>query len=171
MKALTEAAKKRLTATIANTILRVDVGVGLLLDELKSAGFAENTLVVFLGDNGLPIQRVKTTSYEAGVRVPLVVRWPGVAQAGQVRPKLVSEVDLLPTLLSAAGVSAPSVLAGQPLQDVLLTASSPSHSPLGDGIEYSVRLWPLALGLPRNTPRRQKEPLVCLSKAVILVKH
>lgn len=119
LKAPTEAAKKRLSATIANTILRVDVGVGLLLDELKSAGFAENTLVVFLGDNGLPVQRGKTTSYEAGVRVPLLVRWPSITQAGQVRRELVSEVDLMPTLLSAAGVSAPSVLAGQSLQDVL----------------------------------------------------
>lgn len=114
-----DAVKKRLTATIANTILRVDAGVGLLLDELRSAGFAENTLVLFIGDNGLPVNRGKTTSYEAGVRVPLLARWPGVVKVGQVRRELVSALDLMPTILGAAGVTAPDDLAGQPLQSLL----------------------------------------------------
>jgi len=119
LKAPTDAAKKRLTAIIANTILRVDAGMGLLLDELRAAGFADNTLVVFFGDNGLPVVRGKTSSYELGVRVPLLVRWPGVTKAGQVCPGLVSEVDLMPTILSAAGVSAPAHLTGRPIQPLL----------------------------------------------------
>jgi len=114
-----EAAGKQLTATITNTILRVDAGVGLLLDELKSAGLAENTLVMFLGDNGLPVRRGKTTSYEAGVHVPLLVRWPGVVAGQQVRSELTAEVDILPTILAAAGVVPPAGLEGQPLQPLL----------------------------------------------------
>ena len=114
-----EAARKRTTATIGNTILRLDAGVGLLLRELNAAGLAESTLVVFLGDNGLPVLRGKTTSYEAGVHVPLLVRWPGTAKGGQVRQELVSEVDLMPTLLRAVGAEVPPSLPGHALQPLL----------------------------------------------------
>lgn len=114
-----EAARKRTTATICNTILRLDAGVGLLLEELKAAGLAESTMVVFLGDNGLPVQRGKTTCYEAGVHVPLLVCWPGAAKGGQVRQELVSEIDLMPTLLQAAGAEVPAALPGHALQPLL----------------------------------------------------
>lgn len=118
LRSPTAAAMKRVSAAIVNTILRVDAGVGLLLDELQAAGLADNTLVVFLGDNGLPVVRGKTWCYEAGVRVPLLIRGPGFSP-GQVRRDLAAEVDLLPTLLHAAGVEVPSKLAGQPLQQPL----------------------------------------------------
>ena len=115
LRAPTEIARQRLTATIFNTIARVDAGVGLLLDELQAAGMAENTLVVFLGDNGLPVIRGKGTSYESGVRVPLLLRGPGIAR-GAVRRDLACEIDLLPTVLRAAGLPAPAEAAGEPLQ-------------------------------------------------------
>lgn len=118
-----ETAKKRVTATIINTILRADAGMGLLLDELKLAGLADNTLVVFLGDNGLPVERGKGTCYEAGVHVPLLIRWPGVTKPGQVCHALACEVDLLPTMLAAAGVGRPPELAGRPLQPLLQNQS------------------------------------------------
>jgi len=118
LRALTDTAKKRLTATIINTILRVDAGIGLLLDELVAADFAENTLVVFLGDNGLPVVRGKTWCYEPGVRVPLLMRGPGIAP-GQVRRDLASALDLMPTILKAAGVAVPDEAVGQPLQTEL----------------------------------------------------
>jgi N-sulfoglucosamine sulfohydrolase len=111
----TEAARRRVTATILNTIARLDAGVGLLLDELERAGLADNTLVVFLGDNGLPVVRGKTWSYEPGVRVPLLVRGPGIA-AGQERTDLAAAIDILPTVLSAAGVAPPTGLAGRDLR-------------------------------------------------------
>ena len=114
LRAPTEAAQKRVTATIINTIRRVDAGVGLLLDELQSAGFAANTLVVFLGDNGLPVVRGKTWSYEPGVRVPLLMRGLGI-EPGSVRTDLASAVDLMPTILRAVGVAVPESVAGQTL--------------------------------------------------------
>ncbi len=55
LKAKTLEARKQVTAIIYNTILRMDAGVGLLLDELKAAGLTENTLVIFLGDNGATV--------------------------------------------------------------------------------------------------------------------
>jgi N-sulfoglucosamine sulfohydrolase len=115
----TEQGKRAVTARLLNTILRLDTGVGLLLDELKVAGLAENTLVVFVSDNGLAAPRGKTTTYELGVRVPLIIRWPGTAKAAQTRSELVSVLDLMPTLLTAAGVTLPSGLVGQPLQPLL----------------------------------------------------
>lgn len=119
LNARTPEAAKRLTALIYDCIKRVDVGVGMLLDELKAAGLADNTLVIFLGDNGATVRHGKTTSYEPGVQVPLIVRWPGMAKAGQVRNELVSMVDVMPTILTTAGVALPTGLAGRPLQPLL----------------------------------------------------
>jgi arylsulfatase A-like enzyme len=65
-----ESARKRVMATITNTILRVDVGMGLLLDELKVAGLVDNTLVVFMGDSGLPGTHGKATSYKPRLHCP-----------------------------------------------------------------------------------------------------
>ena len=123
--ATTDEGKRAITARLLNTVLRLDTGVGLLLDELKAAGFADNTLVIFISDNGLAAPRGKTTCFELGVRVPMIVRWPGSAKAGQSRAELVSELDLMPTLLTAAGVKSPVGLAGQPLQP-LLRGESPA---------------------------------------------
>lgn len=109
-------AQKRISAAIANTILRADAGMGLLLAELKASGLADNTLVIYLGDNGLPVERGKTYSYEPGVRVPLLVRWPGTTKAGLVRRELVSMIDVMPTILEAAGVALPAGLAGRSLR-------------------------------------------------------
>jgi N-sulfoglucosamine sulfohydrolase len=109
-------AYRRITAVIYDCIARVDVGTGMLLDELAAAGCADNTLVIFIGDNGAVVYRGKCTSYEPGVQVPLLVRWPGRVQAAQVRDELVSAVDLMPTILKAAGVTIPEGLAGRPLQ-------------------------------------------------------
>ncbi|MBM3892057.1 MAG: DUF4976 domain-containing protein, partial [Verrucomicrobia bacterium] len=93
--------------------------MGLLLDELKAAGFADNTLVVYVGDNGTAMPRGKTWSYETGVRVPMLVRWPGVAKSGQIRAETVSLLDLMPTILAACGVKAPDTLVGMALQPLL----------------------------------------------------
>ncbi|MCX7826573.1 MAG: sulfatase-like hydrolase/transferase, partial [Verrucomicrobiae bacterium] len=65
-----DAEKNRIaTAHLFNAVLRLDAGVGLLLDELKAAGFADNTIVIFVSDNGTAMPRGKTWSYERGVRV------------------------------------------------------------------------------------------------------
>lgn len=115
-----DAAKDRAaTAHLLNAVMRLDAGVGLLLEELEAAGFAENTIVVFVGDNGTAMPRGKTWSYEWGVRVPMLVRWPGQTRPGQARKEPVSLLDVAPTLLAVAGVQAPPLLAGAPLQPLL----------------------------------------------------
>jgi N-sulfoglucosamine sulfohydrolase len=86
-----------------NTVLRLDAGIGLLMGVLERTGHAEDTLIIFVGDHGPPFARGKTTCYEAGLRVPFLVSWPGVSKPGRSEA-MVSTVDILPTILDAAGL-------------------------------------------------------------------
>lgn len=90
-------------------ISRLDTGVGLLLEELDKRHLTDSTLVIFISDNGAPFVNSKTTLYDAGVRLPLIVRRPGNTATQQriVNPNMVSWVDILPTCLDwAAGPQA-----------------------------------------------------------------
>ena len=98
-----------------NAVKRVDIGVGLLMNMLDRIGQADNTLVIFIGDHGPPVSRGKTTTYEFGTRIPFLVRWPEKIRKGQKYDDFVSTVDILPTCLTAAGVSLPDPLAGKAL--------------------------------------------------------
>jgi N-sulfoglucosamine sulfohydrolase len=91
-----------------NQVQRLDVGVGLLLAVLRDLRVDNNTVVILLGDNGGgAVQLGKTSIYENGLRVPLLIRAPMLATGGQVRGELVSAVDILPTILDVAGVPVP----------------------------------------------------------------
>jgi len=94
-------------ANYYNSISRLDSIVGRIVDELRKAGRLENTLIVIWSDNGPAFARAKTTLYEAGTRIPLIIAGPGVTP-GQVRDELVSMVDVMPTILQMAGASMPA---------------------------------------------------------------
>ncbi len=98
-----------------NAVSRFDEGVGLLLDQLEKAGHAENTVVLFVSDHGPPFFRGKTTCYEGGVKVPMLLHWPGVFDSGDSVDALVSTVDILPTFLEAAGLNVSRDLHGESL--------------------------------------------------------
>lgn len=91
---------------------RLDTYVGRVLDELDRQQVADETVVIFLSDNGRPFPRDKTTLYDGGIRTPLIVRWPGRVPAGSVSRALVSSVDLAPTLCAIAGVPAAPTFQG-----------------------------------------------------------
>ena len=76
---------RKQTANYYNCMSRLDSLVGDLLHSLKRSGKADNTLVVYLGDHGADLLRGKRTSYEGGVRIPLIVRWPGKVKSKHVR--------------------------------------------------------------------------------------
>lgn len=99
------------TANYYNCMSRLDTGVGLVLDQLKAMGKAENTLVIFTTDHGAQFSRGKTSSYEGGLRIPLIVRCPGMGE-GRVRDELISQVDILPTVADIAGIACPPGVAG-----------------------------------------------------------
>src|SRR5262249_17660909 len=89
------------------SVARLDQNVGMLLDVLKKAGRDRDTLVIFLSDNGIPFPGAKTTLYDAGIRLPLIVASPTAKKTGVVNTAMVSWVDVLPTILDWAGVTPP----------------------------------------------------------------
>ena len=103
---------------------RLDSLVGDLLAAHERSGKADNTLVIYFGDHGADFLRGKRTSYEGGVRVPLIARWPNRAKSGQIREELVSTVDLMPTLLAVAQAEPVSGLPGRSLMPLLCEEST-----------------------------------------------
>jgi len=91
---------------------RADVWAGSLLRELEEDGLAENTVVFVWSDHGEGLPRHKRWLYDSGLRVPLLVRWPGRIAAGSVSRRLVSTIDLAPTVLRLAEVPVPAHFQG-----------------------------------------------------------
>jgi N-sulfoglucosamine sulfohydrolase len=110
---------RRDVAIYYNCVSRADTGIGLVLESLKARGLDRHTLVVFLSDNGPDFTRGKATCYEAGLHVPFIARYPQCGRPGQVRDEPVSSVDIVPTLLEAAGVKIPGTLPGRSLLPLL----------------------------------------------------
>ncbi len=93
---------------IANYLEAVQLGdayLGELLARLEREGLAENTIVIFTSDNGQCLFRSKQFLYDGGLRVPLIIRWPERRRAGTVDDRLVSGIDLAPTVLGLAGIA------------------------------------------------------------------
>ncbi|MEM7697737.1 MAG: sulfatase [Verrucomicrobiota bacterium] len=86
-------------------ITRLDKYVGLVLDELEAQGVADNTLVLFISDNGRPFPRDKTTLYDSGIKTPWIVRFPKQVEPGTVCKRIVSTVDIAGTFLSLAEIN------------------------------------------------------------------
>ncbi|MEM1442841.1 MAG: sulfatase [Verrucomicrobiota bacterium] len=112
-----------------DVIEELDWSMGQILDELKTLGFAENTLVIFTSDNGPwiedhlegeggtdshcgsadPLRGAKMMTWEGGIRVPTIAWWPGQIDAGRESDEVVASIDFLPTFASLAGVSIPEI--------------------------------------------------------------
>ena len=116
--------QRKRVAGYYNSVKRMDIGVGLLLEVLKCYGHEDNTLVIFVGDHGPPFDRGKSTTYEGGLRVPFLVRWPGVSKPMR-SSAMVSTVDILPTILDAAGATTDIERHGRSLRPVLENAGAP----------------------------------------------
>ena len=110
---------RALSADYYNCLSRLDTGIGMLMEELDRSGHADDTLVIYLGDHGPQFSRGKGAAYELAVKVPFMVRWPGAGAPGMVPERLVSSVDIMPTILEAAGVESPDGLPGLSLRPLL----------------------------------------------------
>jgi len=111
----------------------VDDSTGQILDTLDQLKLADNTLVIFFSDNGpwylqgenggsaSPLRAAKGATYEGGMRVPCVMRWPGKIPAGSVCRELATAMDFLPTLAALAGGAAPSdrIIDGKDIRDLI----------------------------------------------------
>ncbi len=102
------------TARVYGMIEEFDQNLNRLLEELDELGLAESTIVVFLTDNG-PTQQTftaglrgrKGSTHDGGTRVPFLFRWPGTVEAGRKVDRIAAHIDVVPTLLEAAGVPSP----------------------------------------------------------------
>jgi arylsulfatase A-like enzyme len=131
----------------------MDAEIGRLLDQLDERGLADNTIVIYLTDNGgstcnygdnTPLAGTKYTLWEGGIRVPFLIRWPaGGWRGGGVRQGLVSSLDLFPTVLTAAGADLATVAEsdGIDLGPLLSGADSAGHDVLhwDCGFQWAVR--------------------------------
>ena len=104
-------------ADYAAMVEQLDRGVGEILDALERKGLTRNTIVIFTNDNGGewlsdngPFFNRKWTTWEGGIRVPAIVRWPARLPAGRVTPQVGMTMDFTASILSAAGVVLPSEL-------------------------------------------------------------
>ena len=91
----------------------LDGQIGRILSRLKSEGIEKNTVVFYFGDHGRPHVWDKQWLYEGGIRVPLVIRWPGYIKEGAVDDSLISLIDMAPTVLTLSGIAVPPYLDGQ----------------------------------------------------------
>ncbi len=123
------------TAKLYGMVVNIDENVGRMLGKLRDLKLEENTLVIFMTDNG-PQQRgrynggmrgLKGTVYEGGIRVPFFVRWPAAVKAGSEVDRLAGHIDVFPTLLEAAGAKPPAnvKLDGRSLMPLLRNPKTP----------------------------------------------
>jgi arylsulfatase A-like enzyme len=93
-------------------ITRMDEEFSWVLDALQTRGFADNTIVIFMGDNGYAFPHGKGALHDPGLNVPLLIRWPGVVKPGSETRELISGEDISLTLLDAVGGQPPPYVTG-----------------------------------------------------------
>jgi len=98
------------------TLLAVDESVGKLVEAMEGKGALDNTLVIYLGDNGFLFGEHglidKRCAYEESMRIPMIARWPKRLQQGAKVKELVANIDVAPAILKAAGVTLPAAMDG-----------------------------------------------------------
>jgi len=120
----------------ADVIRELDYSVGRVLARLKELGLEENTLVIFTSDNGpwfggytRGLRGMKGTTWDGGIRVPFIARWPGRIPAGRVTKEIAGTIDIFPTLLALAGAPLPTdrVIDGKDIFPVMTGAAASPH--------------------------------------------
>ncbi len=101
------------------SVQRLDIGVGMVMKTLKDAKKLDETLVIFLSDNGIPFPGAKTTLYDTGVHLPLIVRSPNQKKRGLTNEAMVSWTDIAPTILDFAGVKPDTAMLGKSFLPIL----------------------------------------------------
>jgi arylsulfatase len=130
-------------AAYAAMVTRMDRTVGRILDKLKELKIDDNTIVMFTSDNGAThnvggadstffesagkLRGLKGSLYEGGIRVPMVVRWPGTVKPGSVNDQAFAFWDVLPTLCDLTGAPRPMGLDGIPFVDALMSKEQKPH--------------------------------------------
>ncbi|MEM6981196.1 MAG: sulfatase-like hydrolase/transferase [Planctomycetota bacterium] len=146
-----------LRRSFAAKVIGMDASIGRILKALDKTQQADNTLVIFMTDHGgdpkyggsnQPFRGGKATLFEGGLRVPCIVRWPGMTPANSVTDQVGSMLDWFPTFAEISGGKAPTHLDGQSLSPLITSRNEPSlsdHRPIvwitGSHAELSRRSW------------------------------
>jgi arylsulfatase A-like enzyme len=156
----------------------LDAGVGEVLGQLRASGIEDNTLIVFLSDNGGPTRELTSSNkplrgekgqmYEGAVRVPFIVRWNHTLPAGEVYHEPVSSMDIFATAVSAAGAATPASVEGVDLVPFLTgKRTGRPHETLfwrqGERTAMRHGDWKLVRMGPGSGPRRASWELYDLS--------
>jgi len=97
-----------------NSVKRLDDAFGKVMQALEESGYADNTLVIFISDNGIALPFAKANVYNASNRSPFIIRWPGTIKKGSVNSTdIVSIIDFMPTVLEALNIPAPKKIDGK----------------------------------------------------------
>jgi arylsulfatase A-like enzyme len=139
-----------------SNVMLLDFWIGVLLDGLAERGLDENTLIVFMSDNGYLMVNSKNRHGENGVRTPILVSLPNAIPGNLVMEQLAHAVDLLPTLLDYAGVTWPDEIDGESLRPYLEDPSLPGRPYLftryGNGGQFIRTADGLRFGLRNGRP-------------------
>jgi arylsulfatase A-like enzyme len=121
-----------------DAVEEIDFHVGRILDHLKKVGVDGNTIVIYTSDNGpwlnkginggsaKPLFEGKFTTFEGGMRVPFIIRWPGKIPANTVSSEMALSMDLHPTLAKLVGAEAPAGVDGLNIMDLWTTIGAKS---------------------------------------------
>ncbi|RFM32482.1 sulfatase family protein [Chitinophaga silvisoli] len=121
-------ATRNALASYYQSIEAADSLLGEVMVAIDKAGQKKNTVMLFISDQGAQFPSAKWSVYDQGLRVPLIVRWPGMVKAGEVSDALVSLVDLTPTMVDLGGGKAIDSLDGESFKNVLLGKKNAHHA-------------------------------------------
>lgn len=124
-------------AELQGAVRYMDAGVGRILDALDEYGLGDDTIVVFTTDHGLALPRAKCSLYDPGLEIALVMRWrSGGWEGGRVVDDLVSNIDVVPTIVDAVGIALDAAVDGASLRALLDGRSDESRGAVFGQLTY-----------------------------------
>ena len=124
-------------------ILDMDTAVGPVLQYLRESDLGRDTLIIFTTDHGCGFPRAKATYYDPGIRVPMILNWPGHFEGGREHDALTSNLDLTPTLLELCGGEVPADMEGKSFLPVLRGRRHKEREAIYGSLFYDVAYDPM----------------------------
>ena len=131
-----DAATRQDLAYYYDEVTRMDDQIGKMIGVLRVRKKLNNTLVIFIADNGKPFPRAKGTVYDSGIKTPLLMYWKGRIMPGTVYDSLISAINLAPTLLDVAGHKGKTNMYGKSMRSIFEDQYTP-----GDQYIFAERNW------------------------------
>ena len=144
---------------IEASISSADKAFGRIVEAVRSSGIADNTVIVFTTDHGIAFPRAKMTLYDKGIEVALIIAGPDIPR-GEVRSEMISNVDVMPTLLDLAAAPCPSNMHGRSFSGLLTGGRYTPNELIFAEKTYHTYYDPIA-GCPQQTLEADRQLRVC----------